>query len=100
MTDIPPAIMWPVAVIAGGGAAGLTKGSTALLRAKSGVMTGGLANPVVSTVETVGATGLAILAIVVPVLCLVAVVALLWWAARKAGRVLFGRRKQLPPATT
>ncbi len=92
MTDIPPEVMWPVAVIAGGGAAGLTKGSTALLRAKSGVMTGGLANPVVSTVETVGATGLSVLAIVVPLLCLVAVVALLWWATRKAGRVLFGRR--------
>jgi len=92
MADVPPALMWPVAVIAGGGAAGLTKGSTALLRAKSGVATGGLANPVISTVETVGATGLAVMAIVVPVLCFVAVVVLLYWAARKAGRVLFGRR--------
>jgi hypothetical protein len=93
MTDIPPEVMWPVAVIAGGGVAGLTKGTTALLRAKSGAMTGGLANPVVSTVETVGATGTALLAIAVPLLCLVAVVALLWWATRKAGRLLFGRRK-------
>jgi hypothetical protein len=92
--------MWPVAVIAGGGAAGLTKGSTALLRAKSGLATAGLANPVVSTVETVGATGLAVLAIAVPVLCLVAVVALLWWVARKAGRLLFGRRNQPPPPAT
>jgi hypothetical protein len=97
MTDIPPEVMWPVAVIAGGGVAGLTKGTTALLRAKSGVMTGGLANPVVSTVETVGATGTAVLAIAVPLLCLVAVVALLWWATRKAGRLLFGRRK--PPSS-
>jgi hypothetical protein len=95
MTEIPPEVMWPLAVIAGGGAAGLTKGSTALLRAKSGVMTGGLANPVVSTVETAGATGLSLLAILVPLLCLVAVVALLWWAARRAGRVLFGSRR--PP---
>ncbi len=100
MTEVPPAILWPVAVIAGGGAAGLTKGSTALLRAKSGVATGGLANPVVSTVETVGATGITILAIAVPVLCFVAVVALLWWAARKAGRVMFGRRKTPPPPAT
>jgi hypothetical protein len=97
MTDIPPAVMWPLAVIAGGGAAGLTKGSTALLRAKSGVMTGGLANPVVSTVETVGATGLAVLAIAVPLLCLAAVVALLYWATRRAGRLLFGRRSTPPP---
>jgi hypothetical protein len=97
MTEIPPAVMWPLAVIAGGGAAGLTKGSTALLRAKSGMATGGLANPVVSTVETVGATGIAILAIAVPVLCFIAVVALLWWVARKAGRLLFGRRDPPPP---
>jgi len=100
MTEIPPAVMWPVAVIAGGGAAGLTKGSTALLRAKSGAATGGLANPVVSTVETLGATGIAILAIALPVLCFVAVVVLLWWVARKAGRLLFGRRNQPQPPTT
>ena len=97
MADVPPAILWPVAVIAGGGAAGLTKGSTALLRAKSGLATGGLANPVVSTVETVGATGIALLAVLVPVLCLLAVVAMLWWAVRKAGRRLFARRPTAPP---
>jgi hypothetical protein len=100
MADIPPEVMWPVAIIAGGGVAGLTKGTTALLRAKSGVMTGGLANPVISTVETVGATGTAVLAIAVPLLCLVAVVALLWWATRKAGRLLFGRRKPPPSVVT
>lgn len=97
MTELPPAILWPVAVIAGGGAAGLTKGSTALLRAKSGVATGGLANPVVSTIETIGATGITVLAIAVPVLCFIAVIALLWWAGRKAGRLLFRRRKTPPP---
>jgi hypothetical protein len=93
MADVPQAVMWPVAIIAGGGIAGLTKGSTALLRAKSGVMTAGLANPIVSTVETVGATGIAVLAVVVPLLCLVAIVALLYWATRKAGRLVFGRRR-------
>jgi hypothetical protein len=92
MADVPPTVMWPVAIIAGGGIAGLTKGSTAVLRAKSGLMTGGLANPVVSTVETVGATGLSIFAVVLPLVCLVAVAALLYWAAKKAGKVLFGRR--------
>jgi hypothetical protein len=92
MADVPQGVMWPVAIIAGGGVAGLTKGSTALLRAKSGLLTGGLANPVVSTIETAGATGLALFALAVPVICLVGVVALLVWAARKAGRVLFGRR--------
>jgi hypothetical protein len=90
MADIPPAIMWPLAVIAGGGVAGLTKGSTALLRAKSGVLTAGLANPLVATLETVGATGIAILAVAVPLLCLAGIVALLYWATKRAGRLLFG----------
>jgi len=94
MVDVPPAVMWPVAIIAGGGIAGLTKGSTALLRAKSGVLTGGLANPVVSIVETIGATGIALFAILLPVFTLLALLALLYWVARLAGRVLFGRRAQ------
>jgi hypothetical protein len=98
MADVPPGILWPVAIIGGGGIAGLTKGSTALLRAKTGLMTGGLSNPVVSTAETVGATGLSILAIVLPLVCIVLVFALLVWAIRKAGRVLFGRRKETTPA--
>jgi hypothetical protein len=93
MADIPQAVMWPVAIIAGGGIAGLTKGGTAILRAKSGVMTAGLANPIVATVETVGATGIAILAVAVPLLCLAAIVALLYWTTKKAGRLLFGRSR-------
>ena len=92
MTDVPPAVMWPVAIIAGGGVAGLTKGSTAVVRAKSAALTGGLANPVISTVETVGATGIALLAVVVPLICVVLVGVLLYWSGRKAGRILFGRR--------
>jgi len=46
---------------------------------------------VVSTVETIGATGVALFAILLPVVTLVGLVALLYWAARKAGRVMFGR---------
>jgi hypothetical protein len=88
MTDVPPAVMWPVAVIAGGGIAGLTKGSAALIRAKAALATGGLANPVISTGETIGASALSILAILMPLLCLLAVIALLIWATRKAGRVV------------
>jgi hypothetical protein len=92
MADIPPGVMWPVAIIAGGGVAGLTKGSAALVRAKTGIVTGGLGNPVVSTVETVGATGISILAIAVPIVCLIAVICLIAWATRKAGRFVLNRR--------
>lgn len=67
MVDVPPAILWPVAVIGGGGAAATTKMASAVVRAKAGLFTAGLANPIVATVETVGAAIIAALAIVVPV---------------------------------
>jgi len=92
MTDVPPGLLWPMAIIAGGGIAGVTKGSTALVRAGSGVSTAGLANPLVSTAENIGATGLALLAIGLPLLCLILVVALLYWATRRILRFMTARR--------
>jgi hypothetical protein len=96
MTDVPPALKWTVAIIAGSGSAGLVQGATTLLRAKSGLTTGGLGNPVVATGELGGAVGLSALAIFLPVLALVAVVALVYVAFRLA-RKLWTRR-EAPPA--
>jgi Domain of unknown function (DUF4126) len=87
MVHVPPSIMWPVAIIAGGSVAGLTKGSAALMRAKVGLATLGLGNPVVSTLEILGATGISILAIIAPMLGLIVVIALLVWTAHKARRL-------------
>ena len=69
MVDLPPAVLWPLAIITGGGAAATTKATSAVVRAKSGLVTGGLANPVVSTTETAGAAVIAVLAIAIPLLC-------------------------------
>jgi hypothetical protein len=91
MTDLPPSVMWPLAIIGGSGIAGLTKGTSALVRAKSGLMTGGLGNPAVSTAETIGATGLSLFAIALPFVALIVIVVLLVWLVRKAGRFIFGR---------
>ena len=96
MADVPPIVMWPVAIIAGGGVAGVMKGSAALVRAKTGVATAGLGNPVVSTAETIGASIVSVLAIALPLLCLVLVVLLIFWLARKAGRFAFRRRPGAP----
>jgi hypothetical protein len=95
MTNIPPWVLWPVAVIAGGGIAGLTKGATALVRVKSAATTAGLANPLVATVETAGATVVSLVAILVPVLAVLALGLLLYFAyrvAKKAKRLVFGPR--------
>jgi hypothetical protein len=54
MVDIPPGVMWPVAIIGGSGIAALTKVTSALFRGKAALSTAGVANPVVSTGETVG----------------------------------------------
>ncbi len=97
MTDVPPYVLWPVAIIAGGGVAGLTKGGAALVRAKAGLATAGIANPVVSTAETVGALGMAALAIAVPLLGFLAIVLFLFWAVRRAGRLLFRHRRPTAP---
>lgn len=91
MTELSPAALWPLAIIAGGGAAGLTKGGAALIRAKTGAATVGLGNPLVSTAETASATGLSIIAILVPLLALVLVVVLLAWSIRKVARFIAAR---------
>jgi len=92
MTHVPPGILWPLAIVAGGGIAGLTKGGTALLRAKTGLATGGLGNPIVAAGETVSAIGISILAIAVPLLCLILVAALLIWVVRRMLRFLGSRK--------
>ena len=86
MVDLPPEIRWPIAVIAGGGIAGLTKATTAVIRAKSAALTGGLGNPVVSTAETAGAATVSILAIIAPLLCLAGAIVVVVWALRRLRR--------------
>ena len=61
--DIDPLWKWALAIIAGGGTAGIIKGSNATTRLASTSTTGGLANPAVATTETVAAAGLSALSI-------------------------------------
>jgi hypothetical protein len=75
--DLPPLLKWSAAILAGGGAAGLTHGVTSLLRAKSTVATGGLGNPVLATGELGGSLLISLLALAVPVLALLLIVLLL-----------------------
>ena len=75
MADIPSWLRWLAAIVAGGGATAAAYSITSLTRAKSGVATGGLGNPLVSTGELLGAAGIAALALLAP---LVALVALIW----------------------
>jgi hypothetical protein len=82
ITDLSPMVKWTTAVIAGGGVAGLTQGVTAVLRAKSTVLTGGLGNPVIATAELGGALLVSLLALAAPLAALLVVVVFLWLAIR------------------
>lgn len=77
-----PLLKWTLAIIAGGGVAGTIQTLTGVTRLTSTVTTGGLGNPVVSTVESGSALTLAIIAIFIPVIAVVIVVALLYWAVK------------------
>jgi Domain of unknown function (DUF4126) len=91
LTDLPPLLRWTVTLIGGGGLAGLIQGASVLVRLKSATFTGGLGNPVVSTAELIGATLTALLAVMLPLLCLLAVLVALVLAFRASGRLMFGR---------
>ena len=66
--ELSPLLRWTLAVIAGGGAAGLVQSGTALLRLHSTAFTAGLGNPVVATGELAGSVSLSVLAVLAPVL--------------------------------
>lgn len=85
---LDPMLQWSLAIIAGGGAAMTVQTLTVGTRAMSTLTTGGLANPVVSTVEAGASTALAVVAVVVPVLAVLAVLLLVAALAR-----LFRRRQ-------
>ena len=55
ITGMDPWLLWLLALIAGGGVAGAVQATTVVTRASSTVTTGGLGNPIVSSVETSGA---------------------------------------------
>jgi hypothetical protein len=87
ITDLPPMLKWTTAIIAGGGVAGLTQGVTALLRAKSTVLTAGVGNPVIATAELGGSLLVPLLALAAPLVALLVVIVFLWLAMRLIRRI-------------
>src|SRR5215472_1556443 len=92
MTDVTPMVKWTAAVIAGGGIAGITQGATALIRAHSTVLTGGLGNSVIATAELGGALLISFLALAVPAVAIALVILFLWFAIRLLHRLFRGSR--------
>lgn len=89
VTDIDPFFKWTMAIIAGGGMAGLVQAKSVVARGISSATTAGFANPLVSTVELGGAVTTATVSVLMPVIALVLVFAVLVWMLR-------GKRTSIP----
>lgn len=92
MGDSSPALQWGLSIVAGGGVAAAVQAGTTATRGVSGVTTGGLANPIVSTFELLASVAMTALALVVPVLALALFAVLLVllyrvWSKRKRSKV-------------
>ena len=77
LDGIDPAMQWILSIVAGGGIAGTIQLGTAVTRAASSATTGGIGNPVVSTVEAGASVLFALLAILVPIVAAILVVGLM-----------------------
>ena len=78
VADLDPVVTWSLAIIAGGGTASAIKGAGATSRLASTAATGGLANPIVSTVETGTALVVTTASIFAPILAAVLVIIILF----------------------
>lgn len=80
-------VKWALALIAGGGMAGLVQAGSMLTRAASTTTTAGLANPVLATGEWLGSLLFTLLALLAPVLAIALLILLilgLWrWRMRR-----------------
>lgn len=74
MTDVSPAVQWSLAIIAGGGAATASSLVSNGVHHSSTAVSGGLANPLVSAVESVMSVVMSILSILAPILAILLLV--------------------------
>lgn len=91
VSDMSPLMKWTLALIAGGGTAGLIQSATVALRGTSSATTGGTANWLIATGELIASVAATVLAILLPVLSAVFVallVVVLFAVVRRRGRPL------------
>jgi uncharacterized protein DUF4126 len=87
-------LKWTLAIIAGGGAAGLMQSVTVLARTHSAALTAGLGNPIVATGELAAAIIMSLISLMTPfvALALIALICLI------AYRLLRTKTHPAPPA--
>jgi len=83
LSDTNPAIQWGASIIAGGGVSGTIQIGTVATRAISTATTGGLGNPIVSTIEAGACIVCTILAILLPIIALILVIVLVGYSGKQ-----------------
>tara|TARA_B100001094_G_scaffold214658_1_gene208732 strand:- start:374 stop:976 length:603 start_codon:yes stop_codon:yes gene_type:complete len=81
--EMSPILQWSLAIIAGGGVSAGIQGATVVTRGASTVVTGGIGNPIVSTIENIAALFFALFALILPFLAVFGVFILLAIAIKK-----------------
>lgn len=79
VADLDPFLRWTLALIAGGGVAGAVQSGTVFSRGMSSTTTGGIANPLLATLELGGSLLTALLALLLPLIAVTLILALLAW---------------------
>lgn len=82
VTGMSPLLKWSLAIMAGGGVAGIIQALTGVTRVTSSITTGGLGNPAVSSVESGSSLTLSAIAIFIPILAGIVVIGLLVWTTK------------------
>jgi len=90
--EMNPLVQWTLALVVGGGTAGVTKGLMNLLRGTSTAASGGLTNPLVATVELVIAVVLSALAVTLPLVAGAMVLSILLIATQRLWTFIARRR--------
>lgn len=89
--EIDPLFKWALALVAGGGTAGIIQSLTVLTRGASSFVTGGFGNPLISTGEAAGSLAIANLAVFLPWIA----IGLVFLFIIGAGSLYFRKKKTL-----
>ena len=97
ISDLSPLMRWTLALIAGGGTAGLIQSATVALRGGSTVATAGTGNWLVATIELIGAIGGTLLSLAMPFLAAGLALVLVVMVVVYLGRRVFQRPAMVRP---
>ncbi len=92
VSDLSPFLKWSLALIAGGGTAGIIQIGTVALRGASSATTGGLGNFVVATGELLGSIMTTLIAIILPIVAIILIAVICIFILRGLRRIFFRKR--------